>query len=107
MQNLTKEWKHLPVVILQQESFYNMFTLCRWLKIIRRSDQGVKFMNFFSQIYIYIFFILFYMAVASYCYYEKVRRTVGTAIVSYLVKYFYSFLAAKLNNTESEDEVFT
>ena len=47
------------------------------------------------------------MAVASYCYYEKVRRTVGTAIVSYLVKYFYSFLAAKLNNTESEDEVFT
>ena len=47
------------------------------------------------------------MAVASYCYYEKVRRTIGTAIVSYLLKYFYSFSAAELNNTESKDEVFT
>ena len=47
------------------------------------------------------------MAVASYCYYEKVRRTIGTAIVSYLLKYFYSFSAAELNNIESEDEVFT
>ena len=43
------------------------------------------------------------MAVASYCYYEKVRRMIGTAIVSYLVKYFYS----ELNNIGSEDEVFT
>ena len=46
------------------------------------------------------------MAVASYCYYEKVRRTMRTAIVSYLLKYFYSFSAAELNNIESEDEVF-
>ena len=29
-----------------------------------------------------------------------------TAIVSYLLKYFYSFSAAELNNIESEDEVF-
>ena len=28
------------------------------------------------------------------------------AIVSYLLKYFYSFSAAELNNIESEDEVF-
>ena len=28
----------------------------------------------------------FYMAVATYCYYEKVRRTMRTAIVSYLPK---------------------
>ena len=47
------------------------------------------------------------MAVASYCYYEKVRRTIGTAIVSYLLKYFYFFSAAELNNIESEDKVFT
>ena len=47
------------------------------------------------------------MVVASYCYYEKVHRTIGTAIVSYLTKYFYSFSAAELNNIESEDEVFT
>ena len=47
------------------------------------------------------------MAVASYCYYEKVRRTIGTAIVSYLLKYFHFFSAAEPNNIESEDEVFT
>ena len=52
------------------------------------------------------FLIPFYMAVASYCYYEKVRRTMHTAILSYLLKYFYSFPAAELNNIESEDEVF-
>ena len=37
------------------------------------------------------------MDVASYCYYEK-----GCA----LLKYFYSFSTAELNNIESEDEVF-
>ena len=41
-----------------------------------------------------IFLISFYMAVASYCFYERVRRTMRTAIVSYLLKYFYSFSAA-------------
>ena len=46
------------------------------------------------------------MAVPSYCYYEKVRRTTRTEIVSYILKYFYSFSAAALNNIESEDEVF-
>ena len=46
------------------------------------------------------------MAVASYCYYEKVRRTMRTAIVSYLLKYFYSFSAAELNNIKRDDEVF-
>ena len=50
------------------------------------------------------------MAVVSYCYYEKVRREIGTAIVSYLLKYFYYFYslwAAELNNIEREDEVLT
>ena len=28
----------------------------------------------------------FNMAMATYCYYEKLRRTMGTAIVSYLFK---------------------
>ena len=28
----------------------------------------------------------FYVAVATYCYYKKVRRTMRTAIVSYLLK---------------------
>ena len=46
------------------------------------------------------------MAVASYCCYKKVARTMRTATVSYLLKYFYSFSAAELNNIESEDEVF-
>ena len=48
----------------------------------------------------------FYKAVASYCCYEKVRRTMCTAMVSYVLKYFYSFLAAKLDNTENEDKAF-
>ena len=47
------------------------------------------------------------MAVASYCYYEKVRRMIGTAIVSYFLKYLHSFSAAELNNIEREEEVFT
>ena len=46
------------------------------------------------------------MAVVSYCYYEKLRRTMRTTIMSYLLEYFYSFSAAELNNIESEDEVF-
>ena len=46
------------------------------------------------------------MAVASYCCYEKVRRTMRIAIASYVLKCFYSFSAAELNNIESEDEVF-
>ena len=29
-----------------------------------------------------------------------------TAALSYLLNYFYSFSAAKLNNIESDDEVF-
>ena len=29
-----------------------------------------------------------------------------TAVVSYLLKYLFSFSAAELNNIESEDEVF-
>ena len=51
MPNLTKERKHPPVVILQQAIFYNTFILRLWLRIIRRSDQGVQFINFPSQIF--------------------------------------------------------
>ena len=29
------------------KNFYNIFILCLWIRIIRRSDQGVKFKNFF------------------------------------------------------------
>ena len=41
MQNLAKERKQPPVVILQQAIFYNVFILCLWLVIIRRPNQGV------------------------------------------------------------------
>ena len=41
MQNLTKERKQPPVVILQQAIFYNIFTMCLWLRIIRKCDQSV------------------------------------------------------------------
>ena len=46
------------------------------------------------------------MAVASYCYYKKVCTKMCTAIVLYLLKYFYSFSSGELNNIESEDEDF-
>ena len=45
------------------------------------------------------------MAVVSYCFYEKLRRTMRTTIMSYLLEYFYTFSAAELNNIESEDEI--
>ena len=32
--------------------FYNIYILCLWLRIIRRSDKGVQFMNFPSQIFV-------------------------------------------------------
>ena len=95
-----KERKQPPVVILQQAFFYNISILCLWLRIIRRSDQGVFFINFPSQIFfndidhVYraaiwkknsLWLPPFYMAVATYCYYEKVRRTMRTATVWYLL----------------------
>ena len=117
LHNSTKERKQPPVLILQQTNFCNIFILCLWLRIIRRSDQGVYFMNFPSQIFFNkinhgykaallkknsLWLLSFHMDVASYCYYEKVRRTMNTAIVSYLLKHFYSFSAAELNNIESQ-----
>ena len=45
------------------------------------------------------------MDVASCCYFEKVRRTKRTAVVSYLLKYFDSFSVGELNNIESDNKV--
>ena len=98
LQNLTKEWKQPPVVILQQADFCNIFILCLQIKIMKRSDQGVQLMNFLSQ-------ILFndigykaalskknskwlhsiYMDVTSYCYYEKGRRTNARSLSSFIL----------------------
>ena len=101
LQNLTKEWKQPPVVILQQANFCNIFILCLQIRIIRRSDQGVQFMNFPSQIFFNdinhgyraailkkssLWLLPFYMGVATYFYYKKVRRTMRTPIISYLLK---------------------
>ena len=111
MQNLTTQ-----AVILQQTNFGKIFILYLWLRIITRSDQGVQFMNFPSQIFFNdinhdykaallkknsLWLLSFYVDLASYCYYEKARRTMNTATVSYLLKYFYSFLATELHNIES------
>ena len=97
----TKDRKQPPVVILQQSIFYNIFIRCLWLRIIRRSDEAVYFMNFPSHIFFNdinqgyragilkkssLWLLSPYMAVATYCYYEKVRRTTRTATVSYLLK---------------------
>ena len=50
LQNLTKESKQPSVVIPQQAIFCNTFILCLQIRMIRRSNQGVQLMNFFSQI---------------------------------------------------------
>ena len=101
MQNLAKEWKQPSIVILQWSIFTILFIRCFWLRIIRRSDQSVQFMNFPSQIFFNdinhgyraailkkssLWLFPSYMAVATYCYYGKVRRTMRTAIVSYPLK---------------------
>ena len=100
MQNLTKEQKQPPVVILQQSIFCNIFIRCLWLRIIRRSDEGGQYMNFPLQIFFHdinhaytaaifkksSFWLLpSYMAVAIYCCFEKVPRTMRTAVVSYFL----------------------
>ena len=41
VQNLAKERKQPAVVILRKSIFYNISIQCLWLRIIRRSDQGV------------------------------------------------------------------
>ena len=107
MQNLTKERKQPAVVILQNSIFYNIFIRCLRLRIIRRSHYGVQFMNFPSQIFFddislgyraaifkknSLWLLPFYMAVATYCYYTKVRRTMRTVIVSHLFKTFQLML---------------
>ena len=84
LQNLTKEWKQPPVVIVQQAKFCNIFILCLQIRIMRQSDQGVQLVNFPSQILFndigYKAALLkktsqwhlsIYMDVASYCYYEN------------------------------------
>ena len=88
-QNLTKEWKQPPVVILQQASFCYIFILCFQIRIIRRSDQSVQLMNFPSQIFFNnvnhgykaallkknsLWLLSIYMDVTFYYYYEKGRR---------------------------------
>ena len=55
---------------------------------------------------IFLCLLPFYLALASCCYYEKVRSTMRSAIASYLLKYIYYFSAAELNNSDSEGEVF-
>ena len=44
----------------------------------------------------------FYMAVATYSYFEKVRRTRHTAIVSYLLKSVFTFLSLYLKSANKE-----
>ena len=90
LQNLTKEQKQPPVVFLQQANICNIFILCLQIRFISRSDQGIYLMNFPSQIYFndfnhgykaallkknFLWLLSVFVDVASYCYYEKRRRT--------------------------------
>ena len=105
MQNLTKTQKQPPVVTLEKAIFYNIFILCLCLRIIRGSHQGAQFRNSLSQIFFNIIqgytaailqkdsfqLLLFYITLAIHCYYAEVRRTMGTAIVLYLLKKLLNF----------------
>ena len=101
VQSLAKEQKQPAVVILQQLIFYNIYVRCLWLRIIRRSDQGVQFMNFPSNIFLKninhgysaailkkssLWVLPSDMVAATYCYYKKEYRTMHTAIVLFLLK---------------------
>ena len=101
IQNLTQKRKQRPVVTLQQLIYYNIFILRLWLTNTGRSGQGVQFMNFSSQMFFnhinhgyragilkkrFLWLFLSYMVVTTYCYYEKVQRTMRLAPVSYLLK---------------------
>ena len=56
-----------------------------------------------------LWLLSFYIAVATYCYYEKVCRTMRTAIASYLLKrkilkaYFMKSIYIILNNQLNRD----
>ena len=54
LQNLTKDWKQPPVVILQKSIFCNIFFRWFWLRMIRTSDQSVYLMNFPLHIFLTI-----------------------------------------------------
>ena len=101
VQSLAKEQKQPAVVILQKLIFYNIHVRCLWLRIVRRSDQGVQFMNFPSNIFLKninhrysaailkkgsLWVPLSDMVAATYCYYKKEYRTMHTAIVLFLLK---------------------
>ena len=92
-ENLTKERKQPPVVILEQAILYRIFILYLCLRIIGTSSQDAQFMNFPSQIFFNdinhgyraailnknsLWLLPFYMLMVTCFYYEKVRRTMHT-----------------------------
>ena len=100
MQNLTKEQKQPPAVILQQAVFLQYI----YSVLVVKNHQNIRsrwgffhkfcFTDIFNDINLsyragilkknYSGLLPFYMAVATYCYYEKLCRTMCTAIVSFL-----------------------
>ena len=104
-EDLYAEFNETAEAAISSYSATGYFLICLilslWLRIIRRSYQGVQFIDFLSQIFFndinhgyraamfktnYLWLRPFYMSVTTYCYYEKVRRTMYTAIASYLLK---------------------
>ena len=58
--------------------------------LMANNDQKIRLRCFVHEFsFVDSFLISFYMDVASYCYYAKVPRTMRTAILYYLFKYFY------------------
>ena len=68
----------------EQAILVSIFILCRWLRIIGTSDQSGYRAAILMKNSLWL--LPFYMVVAIYFYYEKVRRTMHTAILSNLFK---------------------
>ena len=110
IQNIEKELKQPPVVILQQSIFtIHLFGTCgsesledpikvfsSWIFLER------DFLSWYRTAISKkssLWLLPYYVAVATYCCYEKVRRTMHTAILSYLLKRCCLFLAFLSRNS--------
>ena len=89
MQDVTKEWKHPPVVILQQAIFYNKLHEFSF-KYIKKRYQSWLESNSVEEKFFVVAFVLYgcdYLLL-----YEKICLAMRIAVVSYLLKHFIKCL---------------
>ena len=114
MQNLTKEWKQPPVVILNRRIFaIYLFYACK-IRIIRRSDKVFSSWIFLRRYFLttkqslqsrlqssfikgkLLWLLAIYMGVASYCYYEKGRWTNAPSLSIFILFQQQSWIISRV-----------